>query len=194
MSNTIRKGLVLVLCMGYGNVSLAAEAVVTQSQASSKIPVSALLNWSKQAAVAVYTYTYQNRSEAENGMKMYFSPSGWSKFSAAHHASGNTQIVQAEKMQVRAKVDGHAGIVGQDHSTGRFIFQVNVPLEVTYAGAHYTSRQAMNVDLYVAEQSRTEGEAARFKIEVFKAKVDLDRQHMKDLPSYCKWKKPKATS
>lgn len=151
------------------------------------ISLQALLKWSQKAVVSAYTYTYLNRKDAESGMKAYFTPSGWSKFSAAVHASGNVDIVKQEEMHVSATLDGSPSIVGQDHSTGRSIFQVRVPVEVTYSGVHYVSRQAMNVDLFVAEQATHDGDAPDFKIEVFQAVTDVNRQHEKDLPSYCKW-------
>ncbi len=115
----------------------ASNAVITPEK---------LKEFSKNAALASFTYNYQNYQSDMDAMKKYFSKEGWDSFSKALKASNNLNVVQKEKLTVSAKVNGDAKVTqNQQTATGQQ-WQVEVPLVVTYQN---DKKQKITQDLVV---------------------------------------------
>jgi intracellular multiplication protein IcmL len=95
----------------------------------------ALLQWTSEAVVSLYSYNFVNFREIFQGNRSYFTAAGWRGFMQALDASKNLETVRTKKLIVSAVLTGAPVITNQYVLNGRYTWQIQMPLLVTYQGS-----------------------------------------------------------
>lgn len=95
----------------------------------------ALLQWTSEAVVSLYSYNFVNFREVFQVNRNYFTAPGWRSFMQALDASKNLDTVKAKKLIVSAVLTGAPVIVNQYVLDGRYTWAIQMPLLVTYQGS-----------------------------------------------------------
>lgn len=92
----------------------------------------ALLQWTSQAVVSVYSYNFVNFREIFQNNEKYFTNDGWQEFLNALKASRNLETVKDKKLIVSAVLSGAPIISSKNVFNGRYTWQIQMPVLVTY--------------------------------------------------------------
>jgi intracellular multiplication protein IcmL len=122
---------------------------------ASPAPVVAFAN---DAAVAANTYNYQTYQQTFQVVAQnYFTPEGWVAFKSALEQSGNLETAVAKKMVVSAVATGVPVILDQGVQAGRYAWNVQVPLLVTYENAKVKQQRNILVNMTVVRMPQVVG-------------------------------------
>lgn len=92
----------------------------------------ALIQWATNAVLDVYTYNFNNYRQVFQDASKYFTTDGWKQFYTALSSSRNLQAVTEKKLVLSAVVSS-APIVNREYvDNGRYTWQLQVPIMVTY--------------------------------------------------------------
>jgi intracellular multiplication protein IcmL len=95
----------------------------------------ALLQWASEAVISVYSYNFQNYREIFQENQKYFTQSGWRGFMQAVSSAKNLEIVQEKRLVVSAVLTGAPIITNKYELGGRYTWEVQMPVLVTYQSA-----------------------------------------------------------
>lgn len=96
----------------------------------------ALLQWTTDAASAIYTYDQAHyKQQIQDAIDMYFTPNGGESFRNALQQTGVIQQLVAQKLEVTAVVEKPPAILKSGILLGRQVWKVQMPLLVTYVTA-----------------------------------------------------------
>lgn len=114
---------------------------------------SAVLQWANLAAIASYTYNFVNYREELQSASEFFTAEGWDAFLKALQGSNNLNAVRAKKLIVsavatRAPVILQKGVLG-----GRYSWQVQMPVLVTFQSASEFTQQTNVVTMLIRRVS-----------------------------------------
>jgi intracellular multiplication protein IcmL len=166
-----RKMIIIVLGLLIANVSMAgllfymrshqapasyfatsADGRITRLYALSEpiVSISALLEWSRSAAIAAYSYDFVHYRKQLQGASEYFTSEGWQKFVTALKDSGNLQTVLSKKLVATAVPTGSPVLLNRGVINGRYSWKVRLPMLVTYQSQSQTFQQPLMVTMMVA--------------------------------------------
>lgn len=92
----------------------------------------ALVQWASSAVISVYTYNFNNYRQVFQDNRKYFTPDGWQQFISALTRSRNLQAVTSKKLVLSAVLSS-APIVNREYiQDGRYTWQLQIPVMVTY--------------------------------------------------------------
>lgn len=91
-----------------------------------------ILQWVATAAISLYTYDFLNFRATFQNNQQYFTPDGWKAFLNGLSSSRNLQTVQDKKLTVQAVPSGAPIITREGLLNGRYAWQIQMPILVTY--------------------------------------------------------------
>lgn len=92
----------------------------------------ALMSWSAQAASEVMTFGFNDFRRRLQEASRHFTRSGWASFTTALENSGILETVQTSRQVVTATPRGAPILVSEGVIDGRYQWQVEIPMVVTY--------------------------------------------------------------
>jgi intracellular multiplication protein IcmL len=109
----------------------------------------AVLQWASEAVVSVNSYNFVNFRERFQINQTYFTNAGWRGFMKALTASKNLDAVREKKLVVSAVLRGAPIITNRYVIDGRYTWQIQMPILVTYQGGNERINQNMLISLKV---------------------------------------------
>lgn len=104
------------------------------------LSVPALMSWSAQAATEVMTFGFNDYKRRLQEASRNFTRSGWASFTSALEKSRIIEMVEANQQVVSAAPSSAPVLISEGLVKGRYQWQVQVPLVITYqAGASVRS-------------------------------------------------------
>lgn len=116
-----------------------------------------LQQWSKEAAVAIYSYGFGNYEAALKQASRYFTRRGWHDFTLALQQSGDLQAVIEKNVIVSARVTGPVSMGDQFLWEGQAAWEATLPLTVEYANIQGTKQAMLNVRLVIIQENNHPG-------------------------------------
>ncbi len=117
------------------------------------LSTAALLQWANTAAVAAFTYNFVNYRQELQAASEFFTPEGWSAYLQSLVASDNLKAVKAKKLVVSAVATGAPIINQRGVVDGRYTWQVQMPLLVTYQSLSQITEQSLMVNMVITRIS-----------------------------------------
>jgi intracellular multiplication protein IcmL len=117
--------------------------------------------WAVEAVQAAYSYDYINyHAQIQNAQK-YFTNYGWQQYMSALTLSNNLLALTTRKQVVIARVISQPTVLKTGILAGKYAWQFQMPLLVTYSEPPYDDKSqfsnALNVTVIVQRQSVLEG-------------------------------------
>ena len=104
----------------------------------------AVLQWSSQAAMASFSYSYVDYRDELQASSQFFTADGWGQFLHALAASNNLDAVKAKSMVVSAQLTNPPTILKKELINRLFSWRIEVPVLVTYQNdTQYTQQYNM---------------------------------------------------
>jgi hypothetical protein len=100
----------------------------------SNLPSPEVLSWAAGSIEEIYHYNYRNFPQVLTAIHRYFTNPGYDSYMKALDESKNLQAVQDKKLSVSAKATGKGTIVKEGVVSDIYTWEVQLPIEVTYAG------------------------------------------------------------
>lgn len=98
------------------------------------LPQTAVLQWSNQAAIAVYTIDFINYVSQLRAAARYFTEAGWAAFKETVKKTAIPEV-QAKQLVVTAVATAAPIILEEGNLNGRYTWKVEIPMLVSYQGA-----------------------------------------------------------
>lgn len=119
----------------------------------------ALLQWATEAGTAAYTFNFVNYRKALQDVRQYFTKRGYENFLKALTDSRNLEAVKSKKLVVSAVPTGAPVILKEGAtSNGRYAWQVQFPMLLTYQSASDSIRQNIIVTMLITRIPTLESE------------------------------------
>jgi intracellular multiplication protein IcmL len=112
--------------------------------------------WSEMVARKAYNLDFLNFNQSLSQVRPYFSDDGWLAFQDALTKSGLLNKIQQEKLTLSAVANGPVVILKRYVTAGRYSWDVQLPLLVTYSSSSMQAKQ----QLYIAMTIRRVPELA----------------------------------
>ncbi|MEO8400702.1 MAG: DotI/IcmL/TraM family protein [Gammaproteobacteria bacterium] len=120
------------------------QQMVLTSSVEPNLLSSTLIRWASKAAVAAYTFDFENYNKQLAIARPYFTESGWSDYQASIAAL--IQTITQNQLFVNGVVSGAPIISNQGELPGRgYVWRIQIPFMVTYQSSEQTSRQPYTV-------------------------------------------------
>ena len=116
----------------------------------------ALMSWTAQAATEVMTFGFNDYRRRLQEASRNFTRRGWESFTQALQRSRIIEMVEASQQVVTAAPQGAPIIVSEGLSAGRYQWQIQVPLVLTYQSGARTRSDKLLVTLVVVRMPRLE--------------------------------------
>jgi intracellular multiplication protein IcmL len=108
-----------------------------------------LLQWATQAATSSYTYNFVNYREAFQQARNYFTPEGYKNYLKAIDESRNLEAVKEKKLVVSSVPTGVPIVVNEGRIAGRYAWQVEMPMLISYQSATEVIRQNIMLTMLI---------------------------------------------
>lgn len=112
-----------------------------------------LLQWANMASVAAFTYNFVDYRAQLQAASEFFTTEGWQAFLQSIVSSNNLTAVKAKNLVVSAVATGAPIITQQGVVDGRYTWQVQMPMLVTYQSASQVTPQSLMVTLVITRIS-----------------------------------------
>lgn len=123
------------------------------------LKTNALLQWATEAGTAAYTFNFVNYRKALQDVRQYFTKRGYQNFLKALTDSNNLEAVKRKKLVVSAVPTGAPVILKEGRtSNGRYAWQVQFPMLLTYQSASDSIRQNIVVTMLITRIPTLESE------------------------------------
>lgn len=123
------------------------------------LTTNALLQWATEAATASYTFNFVNYRKALQDVRKFFTERGYRNFIAAQQAANNLQAIREKKLVVSAVPTGVPVVLKEGVlATGRYAWQVQVPMLIVYQSASEEFRQNVILTLIIVRVPTLESE------------------------------------
>lgn len=117
------------------------------------LPPSAVLQWANSAAIASYTYNFQDYRAELQAASDFYTPTGWTNFLDALSKSNNLTSVISKKLVVSAVATGAPTILDQGVIDGIYTWKVQMPILVTYQNVNQVAQQPVMITLIIQRVS-----------------------------------------
>lgn len=117
------------------------------------LSTAALLQWANTAAVAAFTYNFVNYRQELQAASEFFTADGWDAYLQSIKSSDNLVAVIQKKLVVSAVATGAPIINQQGVVDGRYTWQVQMPLLVTYQSLSQITEQSLMVNMVITRIS-----------------------------------------
>lgn len=123
------------------------------------ITTAALLDWAREAAVMCYNYDFFNaKAQIAKNISLYFTHEGGNMFRKA--IASELKTVEAKSIIVTAVARGMPILLQQGYLLGRWIWKVQVPLDVSYQSASEVKGQNILVTMMIVNVPTTDNPKA----------------------------------
>lgn len=109
-----------------------------------------LLQWAGLAARACFNLNFVDFQKQLQSAATNFTPNAWQSFMDALKNSGSIDSLTENKLVMRAVVNGAPIILGQEIVHGRYTWQVQIPLLVTYTSANQQRKTNYIITMNIA--------------------------------------------
>ncbi len=116
----------------------------------------ALMSWSAQAATEVMTFGFHDYRRRLQEASRNFTRTGWASFTTALERSRIMEMVQANQQVVTAAPRSAPVLVSEGLVNGRYQWQVEIPMVITYAAGSQTRADNLLVTLLIVRVSKLE--------------------------------------
>lgn len=116
----------------------------------------ALMSWTAQSATEVMTFGFNDYRRRLQEASRNFTRRGWESFTQALQRSRIIEMVEASQQVVTAAPQGAPIIVSEGMSAGRYQWQIQMPLILTYQSGSRTRSDSLLVTLVVVRVPRLE--------------------------------------
>src|SRR6056297_988762 len=117
------------------------------------LSTASLLQWANTAAVAAFSYNFVNYRQELQAASEFFTAEGWDAYLQSLKDSDNLVAVQQKKLVVSAVATG-APIINQSGVVdGRYTWQIQMPLLVTYQSLSQITEQSLMVNMVITRIS-----------------------------------------
>lgn len=120
------------------------------------LSVPALMSWSSQAATEVMTFGFNDYKRRLQQSSRNFTRSGWVSFTSALEKSRIIEMVEANRQVVSAAPSSAPILISEGPVNGRYQWQVQVPLVVTYQAGAAIRDDKMLVTLLIVRVPKLE--------------------------------------
>lgn len=117
------------------------------------LSTAALLQWANTAAVAAFTYNFVDYRAQLQAASEFFTPEGWQAYLQSLEASNDLVAVKAKNLVVSAVATGAPIITQRGIVDGRYTWQIQMPLLVTYQSASQITPQNLLVNMVITRVS-----------------------------------------
>lgn len=117
------------------------------------LSTASLLQWANTAAVAAFTYNFVNFRAELQAASEFFTPEGWQAYLESLRTSNNLVAVRAKQLVVSAVATGAPVITQQGVVGGRYTWQVQMPMLVTYESPSQVTQQSLMVNMVITRVS-----------------------------------------
>ncbi|MCB1551217.1 MAG: type IVB secretion system apparatus protein IcmL/DotI [Alphaproteobacteria bacterium] len=111
------------------------------------LSVKALTSWSAQAATEVMTFGFNDYRRRLQEASRNFTPTGWQSFIKALNESRIIETVEANQQLILSAPAGVPVLVSEGLVKGRYEWQVQVPLVITYQAQSKVSSERLLITL-----------------------------------------------
>ena len=116
----------------------------------------ALMSWAAQSATEVMTFGFNDYRRRLQEASRNFTRRGWESFTQALQRSRIIEMVEAQQQVVTAAPQGAPIIVSEGLSAGRYQWQIQMPLVLTYQSGSRTRSDSLLVTLVIVRVPRLE--------------------------------------
>lgn len=116
----------------------------------------ALMSWVAQAATEVMTFGFNDYRRRLQEASRNFTRSGWDSFTQALQRSRIMEMVEANQQVVTAAPQGAPIIISEGMVNGRYQWQIQMPLTLTYQSGAKTRNDNLLVTLVIVRVPRLE--------------------------------------
>lgn len=102
-----------------------------------------ILQWASKALISVYSFDFVNYKKSFQENRQYFTDQGWQSFMDALTNAKTIQTVKDSKLVVSAVLNGAPIISNQYILRGRYTWEAQVPILVSYQGTESYSDNLM---------------------------------------------------
>lgn len=117
---------------------------------------SAVLNWATRNITNAYTFSFANYRQQLQAARPSFTKSGWDGFNQALQESGNLQSVINNDFVTTVVPSGAPVIIAEGYMSGRYAWQIEMPILVTYQSANERFTQDLLVQAIVVRRPELE--------------------------------------
>lgn len=150
MKKVCWKILLSVMLLCYLPTVIAIEPFVangTVDQAG--IAKDQLLKWSSDTLTTLYTYDFQNVTQAIENTRSYFTKKGYAEYQAALQNSQWLPIIQRKKYDVLPILNDTPTLLTEGVVDGAYTWSVQVPLVLYLRGPYDMTKQAKTVSIKI---------------------------------------------
>jgi len=104
--------------------------------------------WANEAVISIFNYDFVHWRNQMQKASEFFTPEGWKDFESQLRSTGTLNTVIAKKLNVSGVATGAPVITKRGVIDGRYSWQVNMPVLVTYQGTT-TFQQPTTVTLLI---------------------------------------------
>ena len=116
----------------------------------------ALMSWSAQAATEVMTFGFNDYRRRLQEASRNFTRTGWASFTNALDKSRILEMVQQNQQVVTAAPRSAPVLISEGMSNGRYQWQVEIPMVITYQAGSQTRADNLIVTLLIVRVSKLE--------------------------------------
>ena len=116
----------------------------------------ALMSWSAQAATEVMTFGFNDYKRRLQEASRNFTRVGWASFTGALEKSRILEMVEQNQQVVTAAPRSAPVLVSEGMSNGRYQWQVEIPMVITYQAGSQTRADNLIVTLLIVRVSKLE--------------------------------------
>lgn len=108
-----------------------------------------VIQWSELVVRSAYNLNFSSYEEQLKKTSPYFTEAGWQSFNDALKNSGLLDTVIAKKLYLTAVINGDPVIVNRYVKDGRFNWEVQLPVLISYTSANMVRKQEIYVSMTV---------------------------------------------
>jgi intracellular multiplication protein IcmL len=120
------------------------------------LSIPALMSWSAQAATEVLTFGFNDYKRRLQEASRNFTRVGWASFTTALEKSRIIEMVEANKQVVSASPTSAPVLVEEGLVNGRYQWQIQVPMVITYQAGSATRSDHLLVSLTIVRVPKLE--------------------------------------
>ncbi len=108
-----------------------------------------IIQWASQAVLSVYTYNFINYRQVFQTNRQYFTTAGWQQFMGALSKARNLDAVTSKKLVLSAVLSSAPVITREEVQNGKYTWELQLPVMVTYQSLSETFHENLIVVLTV---------------------------------------------
>lgn len=108
-----------------------------------------ILQWASLATRSVFNLDFAHYQQQMTNIKPYFTQGGWKQFTKALNDSGLLDSVKDKKLEMSAVVSGAPLIINRSVESGRYTWEIQLPVLITFGSANENAQTKLIVTMKV---------------------------------------------